>query len=73
MDVKETLKKLHKKFPQLSLDELFDVLDCYTETNILKFDPNKLWPSSDIKIENPYQQYVTRTNGTNNIQLTANH
>ena len=31
MNVKETLKKLHKKFPLMSLDELFEILDCYTE------------------------------------------
>lgn len=73
MDVKETLKKLHKKFPLLSLDELFDILDCYTETNILKFDPNKFWSSTDIKIENPYKQYVTRTDGTSNTQFTTNY
>ena len=31
LNSKETLKKLHKRFPQLSLDDLFDVLDCYVE------------------------------------------
>ena len=62
MDVKETLKKLHKKFPLLSLDELFDILDCYAETSLLKYD--QLWSSTDIRIKNPYQQYVTRTDGT---------
>lgn len=31
LNSKETLKKLHKKFPQLSLDDLFDILDCYVE------------------------------------------
>ena len=31
LNSKETLKKLHKKFPQLSLEELFDALDCYVE------------------------------------------
>ena len=31
MNVKETLKRLHKKFPMMGLDELFDVLDCYVE------------------------------------------
>lgn len=31
MNLKETLKKLHKKFPTMTLDELFDVVDCYTE------------------------------------------
>lgn len=31
MNVKETLKKLHKKFPLMSLDELFEILDCYAD------------------------------------------
>lgn len=34
MDVKETLKRLHKKFPNKSLDEILDILDCYVETPI---------------------------------------
>ena len=31
LNSKETLKKLHKKFPHMSLDDLFDILDCYVE------------------------------------------
>lgn len=31
IDSKATLIKLHKKFPNLSLDDLFDILDCYVE------------------------------------------
>ena len=31
MNTKETLKRLHKKFPMMGLDELFEVLDCYVE------------------------------------------
>ena len=31
MNTKETLRKLHQKFPNLSLDDLFVILDCYTE------------------------------------------
>ena len=31
MNVKETLKRLHKRLPTLSLDELFELLDCYIE------------------------------------------
>lgn len=33
INTKETLKKLHSKFPLLSLDELFTILDCYVEEN----------------------------------------
>lgn len=31
LNLKETLKKLHKKFPTMTLDELFAVADCYVE------------------------------------------
>lgn len=51
MNVKETLKKLHKRLPTLSLDELFDVLDCYVEQSTLStfptWEPNKIWYSTD--------------------------
>ena len=52
MNVKETLKRLHKKFPMMGLDELFDVLDCYVEQvdysrTISTWEPNKIWYSTD--------------------------
>lgn len=40
IDTKETLKKLHKKFPTLSLDDLFTILDCYTEQYNLTWNGN---------------------------------
>ena len=50
-NVKETLKKLHKKFPLMSLDELFEILDCYVEQSTLStfptWEPNKIWYSTD--------------------------
>lgn len=52
MNVKETLKRLHKKFPMMGLDELFDVLDCYVEEvdfsrTISTWEPSKIWYSTD--------------------------
>lgn len=38
LNTKETLKKLHTKFPLLTLDELFDILDCYVEEINIKWD-----------------------------------
>lgn len=35
INTKATLKKLHSKFPLMSLDELFEILDCYVEENCL--------------------------------------
>ena len=44
MNVKETLKRLHKRLPTLSLDELFELLDCYVEEfTLTKPDNQKLW------------------------------
>ena len=57
MNVKETLKRLHKKFPMMGLDELFDVLDCYVEEVGLSgtistwkpsWEPDKIWYSNAI-------------------------
>lgn len=31
INIKSTLKNLHEKFPTLSLDDLFTILDCITE------------------------------------------
>ena len=51
MNVKETLKRLHKRLPTLSLDELFELLDCYVEQSTLTGFPNwelnKVWYSTD--------------------------
>ena len=50
MNVKETLKRLHKRLPTLSLDELFELLDCYVEQSTLSTFPNwepKVWYSTD--------------------------
>lgn len=51
MNVKETLKRLHKRLPTLSLDELFELLDCYVEQSALStfpnWEPGKIWYSTD--------------------------
>ena len=52
MNVKETLKRLHKKFPMMGLDELFELLDCYVEenfsSNISTWElPSKIYYSTD--------------------------
>ena len=49
MNVKETLKRLHKRLPTLSLDELFELLDCYVEQSATfpTWEPNKVWCSTD--------------------------
>jgi hypothetical protein len=56
MNVKETLKRLHKRLPTLSLDELFELLDCYVEEFNLSFKPDNqvLW-----KEPSPWHNTVT--------------
>ena len=57
LNSKETLKNLHKKLPQLNLDELFDILDCYVEE--CSWFNNQYWTTnlgvlrdSDLRIKN---------------------
>ena len=42
INTKETLKKLHKKFPLMTLDELFEILECYVEESLSTWSPGKL-------------------------------
>lgn len=72
MNVKETLKRLHKKFPMMGLDELFDVLDCYIEEvdlskTISTWKPSweqpKIWYSTDkTTSETPAINCITSKN-----------
>ena len=68
MNVKETLKRLHKRLPTLSLDDLFDVLDCYVEQSTLStfptWEPNKVWYSTDK---------ATGVNETAKVTCITNH
>ena len=64
INVKETLKKLHKKFPMMGLDELFDVLDCYVEEFTLTSTEPKIW-YHDYKID-------TMPIKTNGVEINKN-
>jgi hypothetical protein len=57
LNSKETLKKLHKKFPQLSLDDLFDILDCYVEEYNF-FNKPSYWSNDDFKPNKPLTSIV---------------
>ncbi len=85
LNSKETLKKLHKKFPQLSLDELFDALDCYVEEYNFFTKPywNGTYTDGDFRIKNTqsstnplfksYDGNISTIAETGSIQLTASH
>ena len=71
MNVKETLKRLHKRLPTLSLDELFELLDCYVEELTISFKPEdrKLWTEP-----NPWNTvtYNTVKSDPTKFNLTTN-
>ena len=48
INTKATLKNLHKKFPLLSLDDLFNVLDCIVEDPYLKTNSDWWWNNPTI-------------------------
>ena len=86
MNSKETLKKLHKRFPLMTLDELFDILDCYVENSFFNYKPEHGYLSTCSNITattKPENCLITKINYTDgavsnintagNIQLTASH
>ena len=70
INTKETLKKLHSKFPLLTLDELFTILDCYVEENCL-WTRDITW-SSEPKPETLIKTSPYTTNVTCNTDLNSN-
>ena len=87
LNVKETLKRLHKRLPTLSLDELFELLDCYVEYDFNTIDwlnykkvpawePNKIWYSTDKNTsvsETPKINCITSKNVDPAIYTIANN
>jgi hypothetical protein len=84
LNSKETLKKLHRKFPQMSLDELFDALDCYVEEyNFLNKPYYGTYTDADFRIKdtitstNPlfkvHDGNISTTAEPRSIQLAASH
>ena len=81
MNVKETLKRLHKKLPAMGLDELFELLDCYVEQidfsrTISTWEPSKVWYSTDKTTsvnEVPKINSVTSKNADSAICTVANN
>ena len=71
IDVKITLKNLHSKFPNLTLDNLFDILDCYVET------PDYSWRNNKSTTTQPFNniQYgdsITSTTTSGEKIATSN-
>lgn len=74
IDIKATLKNLHIKFPLMTLDELFAVLDCVIEktqlTDLSDYTLPKVWykpepASCKCEIyEGDHQTCITNTHNT---------
>ena len=81
INVKETLKRLHRRLPTLSLDELFELLDCYVEELKLSstfptWEPNKAWYSTDKTTsvnETPKITCITSKTADPGIYTVANN
>lgn len=74
INTKETLKKLHSKFPLLSLDDLFEILDCYVEENRW-WTKDITWGSepkpSDVIKTVPYTTNITCNEDLNSNKIIA--
>lgn len=74
INAKQTLKNLHKKFPTMSLDELFEVLDCYIEESYIKTSPYT-WNDKTIIDPLPkvwYDNQNTSISNTNSSTIASN-
>jgi hypothetical protein len=60
MDARKTLENLHKEFPNLSLDDLFKILDCYVEQSPSYLLP-KTWYDKSITIGNDFPNITATT------------
>lgn len=66
IDSRLTLSKLHSKFPNLTLDDLFEILDCYTE--VVTYDLK--WPT--YRDKSSITTWPTTTYGNPTSTATAN-
>lgn len=54
MDTKKTLQNLHQKFPTMTLDDLFAILDCIVLDNPIVFPTtypsniDKVWYNTEV-------------------------
>lgn len=54
MDTKKTLQNLHQKFPEMTLDDLFAILDCIVLDSPTSFpnNLNKFWYDTEVTCKN---------------------
>lgn len=76
LNTKQTLKNLHKKFPMMSLDELFEVLDCYVQESYFDTYPNT-WSDKTITMpkiwyDNPITSLSSKDLNSDSHVIAAN-
>ena len=75
LNSKETLKKLHQALPNLTLDELFIILDCYTEeyiSTLKDFEVPKVWYSTNNYSKNTIDEPYTSKYGGISSEIKSN-
>ena len=70
LNTKQTLKNLNKKFPMMSLDELFEVLDCYVEESYFNTNPGT-WSDKTTIDTMPKIWYDTQVTSISNKDLNS--
>lgn len=56
IDYKRTIKNIHNKFPEFTLDQLLDIMECIVEESIFKqIDTQKVWQDQ----LDPYRYTIT--------------
>ena len=71
MDAKQTLKNLHRKFPEMSLDDLFAILDCYSDYGLNYYSNYELLNQKNYNSITPPTN-ITFTNGICESTTTGN-
>lgn len=81
--MRQTLKNLHKRFPMMSLDELFDILDCFVDDAISTWEqptlktvptnePIKVWYGTNSGITT-HDGNISTITTNDSCQLKSGH
>ena len=71
IDTRRTLVKLHQKFPNLTLDNLFEILDCYTNC-VMQYDDTGKPIMDSFITTNLYGDSITSTTTSGEKIATSN-
>ena len=86
MNIRKTLENLHKKFPNLTLDDLFTIIDCYVEDcnqgltlkpyewdkQLVLTDPLCVKAEDITSISSKFPKYTMKADYSDNVTITGN-